>query len=341
MISVIIPVYNAAQFVGECVESVLHQTYPDTEVILVNDGSRDDSLRVCRSYEASDPRVRVIDRENGGVSRARNAGLDVATGDYVVFVDADDLMMPQMLERLLGGFSGAETDMTLCGFTVQGAPNIYHDTDTLRENAGEILPEALLSLMIGFRQNRIRENVWRCLFRRGMLIENGIRFPEGVRIAEDFSFFIDAVHASRKIAIVPEDLYIYRFNTQSATAGYISCLPDDMTRLDARLSLLAEQYPALRVGCQERRALTYIRILQNMCLPGSPYSLRDAVAEARRVLRRGGYRAPLKVAYRHRRSLSKQDRVSVRLLRFGLVGSYLRLYAFYKKRQQKHVTQGK
>ena len=119
-----------------------------SRVLFVNDGSRDDSLRVCRSYEASDPRVRVIDRENGGVSRARNAGLDVATGDYVVFVDADDLMMPQMLERLLGGFSGAETDMTLCGFTVQGAPNIYHDTDTLRENAGEILPEALLSCLL-------------------------------------------------------------------------------------------------------------------------------------------------------------------------------------------------
>ena len=101
MISVIVPVYNCERFLDRCVESLVAQTCSEIEILLVNDGSKDGSLAVCRKWEARDKRVIVIDRPNGGVSAARNAGLDRARGDYIAFVDSDDWIDSTMYEKLL------------------------------------------------------------------------------------------------------------------------------------------------------------------------------------------------------------------------------------------------
>ena len=90
VLSVIVPIYNTEKYLNRCVDSIINQTYKDLEVILVNDGSTDGSLAICREYEKKDVRVKVVNKENGGLSSARNAGLDVSSGDYVTFVDSDD-----------------------------------------------------------------------------------------------------------------------------------------------------------------------------------------------------------------------------------------------------------
>ena len=115
MISIIVPVYNCERFLDRCVESLVAQTCSEIEILLVNDGSKDGSLAVCRKWEARDKRVIVIDRPNGGVSAARNAGLDRARGDYIAFVDADDYVESTMYEKLVGVARERGADLVFCG----------------------------------------------------------------------------------------------------------------------------------------------------------------------------------------------------------------------------------
>ena len=101
LVSVIVPVYNVEAYLGRCVDSILAQTYRNLEVILVDDGTKDNCDRICDDYAAGDPRIRVIHKENGGLSSARNAGIDIARGDFLEFVDSDDWIEPDAVESLL------------------------------------------------------------------------------------------------------------------------------------------------------------------------------------------------------------------------------------------------
>ena len=150
MVSIIIPVYNGEKFISRCVDSVLSQTYSDFELILVNDGSKDNSGKLCDAYAQKDPRIRVIHQENGGVSRARNRGLDAAKGDVISFVDIDDYIAPQMLEVALKYL----TDADICMFdavTVWENGSMDADTIPLLEtdillSKPELTPERLLQM---------------------------------------------------------------------------------------------------------------------------------------------------------------------------------------------------
>lgn len=114
-VSIIVPVYNAEQYLGYTITSILKQTYKNIEIILVNDGSKDDSLIICQNYAAIDDRVKVLDVPNGGVSNARNCGIESATGEYIQFVDSDDVITENMTERLVDTMHIYEADMVVCG----------------------------------------------------------------------------------------------------------------------------------------------------------------------------------------------------------------------------------
>lgn len=101
LVSIIVPIYNTEKYLKKCIDSILVQTYDNLEVILVNDGSSDDSLNICKKYESFDSRIRIIDKKNGGLSSARNAGLDVCKGDYITFVDSDDYLEKEAIELLV------------------------------------------------------------------------------------------------------------------------------------------------------------------------------------------------------------------------------------------------
>lgn len=116
MVSIIIPVYNVEQYLPECLSSILCQTYKDIEIILVNDGSTDRSGELCRAAAESDNRVVLIEQKNAGLSAARNAGLDRASGEYIMFVDSDDYVSPYMVETMLKSIEDA--DMVMCRFCI-------------------------------------------------------------------------------------------------------------------------------------------------------------------------------------------------------------------------------
>ena len=118
LISVIVPVYNIEAYLRKCIDSILAQTYTNLEIILVDDGSTDNSGEICNEYAAKDARIRVIHKGNGGLSSARNTGIDIATGKYIGFVDSDDYLAPDMYEKLLGAIVNNHADISVC--------NVHH-----------------------------------------------------------------------------------------------------------------------------------------------------------------------------------------------------------------------
>lgn len=184
--SVIVPVYNAGKTLRRCVDSLLH-TPQDLEIILVNDGSRDDSDAICQSYAARDSRIRYIVKENGGVSSARNAGLDVAVGRYVLFVDSDDYV-PSTL------FSDIEEALRLCDWDLLRLSYCVDDGVTKREHRAQsvscLAREEAFPKIIADICNKSLNSPWAKLYRKDVIDLHQIRFPLGVSVAEDRAFNI-------------------------------------------------------------------------------------------------------------------------------------------------------
>lgn len=198
MISVIVPVYNRKETLERCVQSLLKQTFPDLEIILVDDGSTDGSGTVCNALSREDLRIRVIHKENGGVSSARNAGIEAAKGEYLMFTDSDDYAEPEMAEKLLEGIKGNDNDIAICGFH-----HHYQGRDIVRipNVPGQSGEENFLSLYgQGFMNMP-----WNKLYRR----ELAGRFDESLSLGEDLLFNLDYLRRTDGIAVVKEALCHY------------------------------------------------------------------------------------------------------------------------------------
>lgn len=203
MISVIIPVYNAASYLRQCVDSVLGQSYGNIEVILVNDGSTDGSGRICGEYALADSRVRVITQSNRGVSAARNAGLDAAQGDWIAFADADDYMLPDALSHMVRAMEGGD-DMIV--------------SSSLRLQDGKLYEECVFpdgTYDDSFSAVR-HYALWAYLFRREVIEVNGLRFVEELKYSEDRVFIFQYAMASKSLRSLSVPTYVYRINESSA-----------------------------------------------------------------------------------------------------------------------------
>ena len=217
-ISVIIPVYNAEPFLAACLDSVLAQTHQDLEVLMINDGSTDGSGAICDRYAAADGRIRVIHQENGGVSRARNRGLELATGELVSFIDSDDTMEPEMYELLVRIMQEHDADISHCGYKhlVRDEIRLVNDTRQIRHQTGE---EALECLVSG---TLFGGGLWNKLFRRELL--EGISFREDLKNNEDILFNFEAFSRARGSVFADYPLYNYvaRFGTSA-----VFTIPDE------------------------------------------------------------------------------------------------------------------
>lgn len=215
-VSIIVPIYNAAPYLRECIDSLVGQTWQDIEVILVNDGSTDDSASICESY-ASDPRVIYHYQKNAGVSAARNAGLDLATGDYICFVDSDDWLELDALERL----KDETADIVIYNFYQGDKKHQEPLTD------GIYPKEALYPKMISYLDDKgdiayIFHNVCMRLFRRQLVEDHHIRFNPQYHNGEDLLFTFAATMKADTISVrSSEYLYHYRPVQNSQTNSYI------------------------------------------------------------------------------------------------------------------------
>ena len=192
-VSVICPVYNAERFLGRCVDSVLSQTLPDFELILVDDGSTDGSGMICDEYASADSRVKVIHKGNGGVSSARQAGMESASGEYFIHIDSDDWVDRGLLERMYGTALREDADVVCCDFY-----QVFKDRRVLsRECHPEYSQRMIAEALAG---GRMAHSLCNKLIRRSVFNDYGLCFPAGMMVAEDafvcHSLFIRGVRCA-------------------------------------------------------------------------------------------------------------------------------------------------
>ena len=204
LISVIVPVYNVDNYLRKCIDSLIVQTLKDIEIILVNDGSTDESIDICEEYKLKDNRIKVIHKENGGLSDARNKGIDIAKGKYISFVDSDDWINPQMLEKLYILASKYEADI------VQGDYIKAYDEDIIVNNMSEnIIKYNAEQILDELYSGNYTKNivVWNKIYKRELF--NDIRFPKGKLHEDEFTTY-KILHKANLIIDSNIPIYYYR-----------------------------------------------------------------------------------------------------------------------------------
>lgn len=334
MVSIIVPIYNAEKSLKDCVKSILMQSYKDYEIILVDDGSTDNSLSICKQLAEMNEQITIVCQKNLGVSSARNNGLEEAKGEFVLFVDADDIIEENMLETIM---TKSENDIVICGFKVVGSDLIKNDTATLQSLAKyEINRELLLRKIISTSSERIYGYVWRTLFKMEIIKENSLRFDSNIKISEDFFFLIKAVSCSNKFGIIPDELYNYCINSKSATAKYMPTIHTDMSYVNDWMQYnLCEEYPHLMEGFYGCKANTYLRYVQNLCRSGNPFTgLTERVQEANRVKDKFGYKNVLKNVLKSNMEINLKTYISYWILYLGMERVYLFLFDLKQRKRR-------
>lgn len=206
-ISVIVPVYNVEKYLKECLDSLINQTYANIEIIAVDDGATDGCPQILDEYALKDSRIKVIHKQNGGLSSARNCGVKVATGEYVIFVDSDDYFDLSAVETLLKAAKETDADIIETGLTNKG------DLFGSGSNAVFLIEKEEL-LKQFFSEKGFTVTACGQMYRRKLF--NEISFPEG-RVFEDYATTYQLVYAAEKIAAVSKKIYYYRSNPSSIT----------------------------------------------------------------------------------------------------------------------------
>ncbi len=207
-VSLIVPIYNAETYLTACLDSVTAQTlFQRTQVLLVDDGSTDASPQICDVYAQKYPNIEALHRKNAGVSAARNAGLEHAVGKYVAFADADDLLWPQMLERLFEAAEASHAQLSFCAFRCGTADG--------EQTKGFPFPgnepfgrEKLVRYMLAHEDANA---LWNKLFLRAPIAEHSIRMTVGRRLGEDREFILRFLAVCDTLCYVPQELYYYRY----------------------------------------------------------------------------------------------------------------------------------
>lgn len=230
--SIIVPVYNAEKYLSHCIESLIKQTYKNIEIILINDGSTDGSLKICERYAERDNRIKIHSIKNSGVSTARNIGISLATGSYITFVDSDDWAEPNMIEFAMTKIKETESDIVVWScyknyYNEEIRISMIPGGDRVFSNNKDILYLKSIHAMYG--EEKVTDSVstgsvWCKLYKKDIVTRNNLKFQPHLTRAQDTVFSIYAFHYANKICYFDRSLYHYRINNSSTTSGtrYIS-----------------------------------------------------------------------------------------------------------------------
>lgn len=202
LISIIVPVYNVERYLGKCLDSLRNQTYKNIEIIVVDDGSKDNSVQIADEYENLDSRIRVIHKINGGLSSARNAGLNTARGEYIMLIDSDDYVSPKMCEIMLRKAKEDNCQMVECGMV-----KVYKDKELYESNRQELLLTGREMTLEYLKGNPLLQTA-ACDSLYHISIFDGIRFDEG-RLHEDKWFKYKAFYRANRVCVLKESFYYY------------------------------------------------------------------------------------------------------------------------------------
>lgn len=317
LISVIIPVYNVENFLGRCFRSAAQQTYKNLEIILVDDGSTDASGKLCDQYAKYDRRVKVIHQPNGGLSQARNSGLKIAKGEYLTFLDSDDLFgNNDYLEKMYEGIVQTDSDLAICAIIeVRSGSELDYGQNYQTET---MFPKATLERML--RERGFNVSAYAKLYHKNLW--SNVTFPEG-KLHEDLGTTYKLVMNAKRVVYLPAVKYFYvrrenSISSSSFTARKLDILDftdemcaeidaryktlknvTDLRRIHARFSILCQidkrTHPNL-----ERKLITYIKTHKSYVLKNPEASLKDKVALRTVLTNRTLFRAVWRVYNRHR-----------------------------------------
>ena len=217
-ISIIVPVYKVEKYLDRCVESIVNQTYKNLEIILVDDGSPDNCPQMCDKWAKKDSRIKVIHKQNGGVSSARNIGLDNATGEYIQFADSDDYLELNACELLINNMKETNADWVIANFNRIGSK--FHQT--------EIIEKVMDNNFNTFKymyEKRINGGIWNKLYLKSLI---KFKFNENQKISEDFIFNCEYLQNCRKISFINDYIYNYISNDDSAIHSFSKTCYDDL-----------------------------------------------------------------------------------------------------------------
>ena len=214
MVSIIIPVYNAEKRIGKCIESVLNQTYKDFELILIDDGSKDDSYKICKEYEKKDHRIIALTQTNKGVSATRNRGIDISRGEYIQFIDSDDYIKENMVEELVKVATSSDADMVICGIEKHFDNKIENITP---EYSGKVMVKDLEKVYPDVFRSYILHSPVNKLYKKSKIKD---RFILKLYIGEDYIFNLKFLANAESIYFVDENFYYYIESKGSLISTY-------------------------------------------------------------------------------------------------------------------------
>lgn len=215
-VSIIVPIYNAERYLEKCLESLFKQTYKNLNILLINDGSTDNSEDICLKYCSMDNRFTYYSNSNHGVGYTRNFGIEHSKGEYIVFVDSDDICNPQMIEIMVNNQIENDTQLVVCGINVFNN-FINNSIDILKEKDYKFtLKEYIESILLKWQADIYTAGPYGKLFLKKNILNNNIRFNESIIFAEDFIFNLDYLSFCNQISVCSEVLYNYRQNVEGS-----------------------------------------------------------------------------------------------------------------------------
>ena len=322
MISIIIPVYNVDKYLRQCLDSIVAQTCHDFEAILIDDGSTDLSGDICDEYAKAYNCIEVIHQKNGGVSLARNKGLEVAKGDYVTFVDADDMITPDYVEVLIQ--RGCLVDVAFFSIEFMGSQ--------MKEQDYRIIPDfcsndrnIVENYLLDYIKPTIFGYTWSKMFRLALIRENKIRFEEGLNFKEDYLFTTQYLHYAVNVCGIKDVLYIYRTNSNDSLSKKASLEPASV--LFKYVKLIKKQI----VNYNHPNLVTYEyrRIAETLHLAlyrkGNLFVFSNIVVELRGIMKKEGVAQLAVIPDKLRFLLSLPTIVNVPLIYLYIVACKLKI----------------
>lgn len=240
LISIVVPVYNVEKYLNRCIDSIINQTYSNIEIILVNDGSKDNSGNICDSYAAKDERIKVIHKENGGLSDARNVGIENSTGEYMCFIDSDDFISDKMIEKMREKIMNTHSDIVICNrihFYNEREQHIKYKIieGNLIMNAEEAIKE--LNSFRYFDMSACSKLYKSSLFEK-------LKFPKG-KLSEDAYIMYLLFDNSNKITYFSDPLYYY-YQRQNSISKDSKINYDFIEAAEKQMFFIERKYPALK-----------------------------------------------------------------------------------------------
>lgn len=220
IISIIVPIYNSEKYLPECIKSILNQTYKNIEIILINDGSTDNSLKICKNYSKIDNRIKKLDKLNSGVAESRNKGIQIASGQFIMFVDSDDFLETTIIEKLYNSIKLNNSDLAICKINdyvndnkIKRYENNLNSIVFTKKSKSDFIKNYFAKNEAD--SNNIMGVCFRMLIKKDILTNNNITFPK-LKQLEDLVFCTELITKINKISVVNEYLYNYRYVEASA-----------------------------------------------------------------------------------------------------------------------------